>query len=73
MFPKPLHDMSTEELAAEIERIRKDRRSYLSESKKRPSRITSTDDPMTKMAKDMGAEEREALMKLIRERKKANG
>ena len=73
LFPKPLHEMTTEELATEIDRIRSERRKYLTESRKRPQRrVGETGDQFDKMAKSFTAADRDALIKLLKEKKEGS-
>jgi len=70
LFPKPLHEMTTDELAAEIERIRSERRKYLTENRKRPQRrAAGLDDQFDKVAKSFTAADRDALMRMVKEKK----
>jgi len=70
LFPKPLHEMTTDELATEINRIRSERRKYLTETRKRPQRrAAGLDDQFDKVAKALTASDRDALLRLLKERK----
>jgi len=70
LFPKPLHEMTTDELAKEIERIRSERRKYLTETRKRPQRrAAGLDDQFDKVAKALTASDRDVLIRLLKERK----
>lgn len=61
VFPKPLHEMTTEELTAEIEKVRESRRRYIVESRKKPRGGPRETDSMAEFLRGLTPEQRAKL------------